>query len=181
MSASKLSNQCISVPASTVLAFCTRADALIEHVFATVWPYEGGRVAWVTQLVVDATVRKRYVATHFLQMLKSHPLFYDIAGIGLARVKVENVDTNFIAANARKILETTPIDYLKPSNVDLHGSLFETDCKTGAISSAFTKFYVDHKEPSEVLAVFQKAGHWCSGELLDEHEFLVLVPVDKLL
>ncbi|KAF8625049.1 hypothetical protein AX17_006934, partial [Amanita inopinata Kibby_2008] len=29
-------------------------------------------------------------------------------------VKVRNIDTNFIAANARKILETTPVNYLKP-------------------------------------------------------------------
>ena len=42
-----------------------------------------GVVGWVTQLVVDAGVRKRYIATSLLQTLKIHPLFCDITAIGL--------------------------------------------------------------------------------------------------
>ena len=42
-----------------------------------------GVVGWVTQLVVDASIRKRYIATLLLQTLKIHPLFYDITAIGL--------------------------------------------------------------------------------------------------
>lgn len=42
-----------------------------------------GVVGWVTQLVVDVAVRKRYIATHLLQTLKSHPLFYNVTAIGL--------------------------------------------------------------------------------------------------
>ena len=42
-----------------------------------------GVVGWVTQLVVDASFRRCYIATSLLQTLKIHPLFGDITAIGL--------------------------------------------------------------------------------------------------
>lgn len=43
-----------------------------------------GTVGWVTQLVVDVGVRRRWIATHLLQTLKTHELFANITAIGLA-------------------------------------------------------------------------------------------------
>ena len=42
-----------------------------------------GKVGWVTQLVVDTTVRKRYIATQLLQTLKRHPMFSHVTCVGL--------------------------------------------------------------------------------------------------
>jgi hypothetical protein len=42
-----------------------------------------GSVGWVTQLVVDMGVRKRWIATQLLQTLKTEPLFANIVAIGL--------------------------------------------------------------------------------------------------
>ena len=42
-----------------------------------------GVVGWITQLVVNITVRKRYIATHLLQTLKNHPLFSNVSVVGL--------------------------------------------------------------------------------------------------
>lgn len=42
----------------------------------------------------------------------------------------------------------------------------------------YTEFYVDHTEPLEALEVFKKRG-WCLGELLDGHEYLVILPVTQ--
>ena len=87
------------------------------------------------------------------------------------------VDTNFIARTAKKIFQVAPIAYLQPSNIDLRGSLFQNEYDNGVVCSVFTQFYVDHREPLEALEVFKKAGRWCLGELLDGHEFLIVVPV----
>lgn len=40
-------------------------------------------MGWVAQLVVDAMVRKRYIAMQLLQTLKSHSLFKNINTVGL--------------------------------------------------------------------------------------------------
>jgi len=42
-----------------------------------------GKVGWVTQLVVDTTVRKRYIATQLLQTLKRHTIFNNVTTVGL--------------------------------------------------------------------------------------------------
>jgi hypothetical protein len=42
-----------------------------------------GVVGWITQLVVDASVHQRYIATHLLQTLKTHPLFINVTTVGL--------------------------------------------------------------------------------------------------
>jgi len=45
--------------------------------------FSTGVVGWITQLVVDATARKRYIATQLLQTLKLHPLFCNVTTVGL--------------------------------------------------------------------------------------------------
>jgi hypothetical protein len=65
------------------------------------------------------------------------------------------------------------VTYIK--DTELRGSLFDDECTTGAVSSVFTHFYVDHDEPLEALAEYKKTG-WVLGELLDGHEFLIILP-----
>ena len=90
---------------------------------------------------------------------------------------VNRIDTHFIFQNATKILERTPIEYLK--DVRLVGSLFDKNCTTEAVSCADTHFYVDHKEPLAALDAFKAARGWCLGELLEGHEFLIIISVDS--
>lgn len=89
-----------------VLITCHNQDQkLIGYVLATVWDYDGGMssvllrspgahirtgvVGWVTQLVVlkqnrGQQYRRRYIATHLIQMLERHNLFQNITAIGIA-------------------------------------------------------------------------------------------------
>ena len=61
--------------------------------------------------------------------------------------------------------------------MELRGSLFEDKCSSGAVSCVFTSFYVDHVEPLAALAAYKARGQWLLGELLDGHEFLIILPV----
>jgi len=77
-----------------------------------------------------------------------------------------------------KVLTASDIIYLK--GAQLRGSIFQEDNDSGAISSVFTEFYVDHDEPLEALAKFKAKGKWCLGELLKGHEYLAIFPVMPL-
>ena len=90
-------------------------------------------------------------------------------------LKIENIDLSFCRENAKLIFEASPVDYVR--TMQPHGSLFEEDCNSGAISSVNTEFYVDHDEPLAALETFKSSGKWCLGELLEGHEFLIIVPV----
>ncbi|KAG2135116.1 hypothetical protein DEU56DRAFT_981205 [Suillus clintonianus] len=192
MTASKLRSQSVSIPECTVLVTCFQHEKLVGHAFASVWSFEGGVVGWITQLVVDKSLRRRYIATQLLQTLKVHPLFQRVTAVGLvsshpaactalakyAGVSVHAVDLSFIRENAAKVLEASTVDYLKSGQ--LRGALFQENVGTGAVSSAFTEFYVDHAEPSKALEKFKARGKWCLGELLEGHEYLALFSVSPL-
>lgn len=78
---------------------------------------------------------------------------------------------NFIQANIRPVLRSTPVEYLKKA--ELRGILFEEAPKEpGSVCCLFTSFYVDHIEPMEARSKF---NGWPLGELPEGHEFLVLV------
>jgi len=83
------------------------------------------------------------------------------------------MSTTFCKLHAQTILATSPMAYIK--EVELRGSLFDNECPTGAISSVFTSFYVDHDEPLEALNMYKETG-WVLGDLLDGHEFLLILP-----
>jgi hypothetical protein len=85
---------------------------------------------------------------------------------------------SFICEHTSGILGSSPISYLKVAQ--LTGELFEDNYNSGTISSAFTKFYVDHTEPLEVLSLYKKKDQWCLGELLDGHEFLAIFPITPM-
>lgn len=59
-------------------------------------------------------------------------------------VKIESINLMFCCHNTQKIIEASPVNYVR--KMQLHGSLFEEGCTSGAISAVYTEFYVDHKE-----------------------------------
>jgi hypothetical protein len=88
---------------------------------------------------------------------------------------VDEVDLKFIQDNAKSILAATTVLYIKtavPRRI-----LFQNEPEAGVISSVYTAFFVDHDEPLRALEVFKLREEWCMGELLDGHEFLLLLPV----
>jgi hypothetical protein len=87
------------------------------------------------------------------------------------------IDTDFISQHAQEIFNVTPVRYLK--NIKLRGTLFE-DCSPNVVSCVYTEFFVDHDEPLEALKVFKEKGRWCLGDLLDGHEFLVILPIPDM-
>jgi len=85
------------------------------------------------------------------------------------------IDTQFIQQHARNILDVTPVGYLKTAQ--LCGSLFEQKPAQGVVSSVDTQFFVDHSEPLDALAYYQQSRGWSLGNLLEGHEFLIILPV----
>ncbi|KAG1742266.1 uncharacterized protein EDB91DRAFT_1052130, partial [Suillus paluster] len=143
-------------------------------------------VGWVTQLVIDKSVCKRYIATQLLQTLKSqmvvslissHPAACNILA-KYASTNIYDVDLDFIRTHAEGILASSSISYLKAA--ELRGNLFQADCDASTVSSVFTSFYVDHTEPLEALQQYKAKGQWCLGDLLEGHEFLAIFPIEPL-
>jgi len=185
MSASKLRDQCLASADSTVVT-CHENDILVGHAFATTWDYNGGKVCWVTQLVVRSDYRQRGIATVLLGRLLRH----DHTAFGLAsshpaaclalckaaQTPFKSVDLSFIKSHAPLVIAATPVNYLKTAQ--LRGTLFEENpADPATVSSAFTDFYVKHDEPLEVLKVYESV--WPFGALLEGHEFFVLVKVQQ--
>ncbi|KAG1814629.1 uncharacterized protein BJ212DRAFT_1274027 [Suillus subaureus] len=197
MTSARLQSQCSSHLESSVLVTCyiqvdpleSEHPQLYRHTFATVWDYGENKVGWVMQLVVDEAVHQCYITTHLLQALKCHTLFACVNIVGLvlshpaacnalakcAAANIKDVELDFICQYAKGILASSPISYLKATQ--LRGSLFQDSYDNRAISSVFTKFYVDHTEPLAVLEQYKKKGQWCLDELLDRHEFLAVFPI----
>ena len=84
---------------------------------------------------------------------------------------------DFIRGNAGGIMEESPISYV--SDARLRGSLFDPQDTSDAISSVYTKFFVDHTEPLEALTWVREGLDWPFGELHDGHEFLFILAVRR--
>lgn len=70
-------------------------------------------------------------------------------------------------------MKLSPVDYVR--NAQLRGSLFDAIDSTGAVSSVFTNFFVDHAEPLRALDLVRQGLDWPLGELLEGHEFLLMI------
>lgn len=106
--------------------------------------------------------------------LKNLKLFEELrvwAG-GINTVAVET-----IRETAQAIMKASPIDYVR--DAVLRGSLFHPEDTSRAVSSVYTKFFVDHTEPLEALTWIRQGLHWPLGELLDGHEFLLVIAVRR--
>ena len=93
----------------------------------------------------------------------------------LTEIPVGNIDTNFIAQNATRVLGASPVSYLKTS--EPRGSLFQNEYESDVVSCIATKFPINHAEPLAVLETFVSEGRWRLGNLEENDEFLVIVPV----
>lgn len=90
---------------------------------------------------------------------------------------ISTVAVDFIRDNAEAIMKTSPIGYVK--DAQLRGSLFDREDTSGAVSSVYTHFFVNHTEPLEALAWVREGMEWPLGELLDGQEFLLMIPVRR--
>ena len=165
-------------------------------------------VGWITQLVVDRTMRGRYIATHLLRSLKNHVLFQNITAIGLvsshpaACASLGNYDC-FLPCQLHHLhiilwppgvsTDTLDTDFIHANAQDifnaspieyllgaqLRGSLFQDVPEDGVVSSVYTEFFVDYAETSAVLQEFRKKHEWCLGKLLDGHEYLIIALVES--
>ena len=86
---------------------------------------------------------------------------------------ISSVATGFIRDNASIVMKQSPIEYVR--NAVLRGNLFKSDDTSGVISSVRTNFFVDHTEPLEALHWVRQGLNWPLGELLDGHEFLLMI------
>ena len=94
---------------------------------------------------------------------------------------IRNVRQSFIRENARTVMQTSPIPYIR--NAVLRGSLFEDAVPVmvwGDIDSAAclvdTGFFVSHEEPRKALVWLRdKRGGWPLGGLLEGHEFVLVM------
>jgi hypothetical protein len=88
---------------------------------------------------------------------------------------IYGIDLEFCRVNARDILRHSPVAYVK--EMELRGTLFEDKPLEGTVSTVFTNFFVDHREPLAALASYKVKGKWVLGDLLDGHEFIIILPV----
>lgn len=61
--------------------------------------------------------------------------------------------------------------------MELCGTLFEDNPVKGTVSTVFTSFFIDHREPLAALDSYKAKGKWVLGDLLDGHEFIIILPV----
>ena len=102
--------------------------------------------------------------------------------VGLTAVGgIEHVQLDFIRDHAAEFMKTSPVDYIKGAK--LRGSLFGhlDDVADGTVSSVDTNFYVDHTEPIEALERVRKNVEWPLGDLMEGHEFLLVLEANDSL
>lgn len=103
----------------------------------------------------------------------TNPLHYDSETHCLFRW-YHLVPTDFIRDNANSVMKQSPIEYVRKAVP--RGKLFEPYDASGVISFVYTDFFVDHTEPLEALRwVRQEGPEWPLSELLDGHEFLLIM------
>ena len=172
---------------------------LAGNAFACRWSYDNKTVCWITQLVVHQDFRERGLATSLLNQLRqerddvyglmsSHPA----ACLAAAKAygskcippsvvhptlnitgSINTVRLDFIKEHAEDIMKESPIRYVKDAK--LRGSLFNPEDASGLVSSVDTGFWVDHTEPLEALTWAREKMDWPLGELIDGHEFLLVM------
>jgi hypothetical protein len=83
------------------------------------------------------------------------------------------VSLEYVRKNAELIMKASPVRYVRDAK--LRGKLFNPDDTSGLVSSVDTGFYVDHEEPLEALEWVRESMEWPLGELIDGHEFLLII------
>lgn len=88
------------------------------------------------------------------------------------------ISLNFAKEHAEAIMKVSPVRYV--ANAKLCGTLFNNNDTSGMISGVDTGFYVDHEEPLEALQWLRQFMEWPLGDLLDGHEFLLVIPARRI-
>ena len=86
---------------------------------------------------------------------------------------MKNIDLDFIRQRAREIVTGSPVRYIQYGA--LHGSLFNAMVNDTTVSSIDTSFFIDLTEPLKTLEIVQRRNGWPLGELLEGHEFLLVI------
>jgi hypothetical protein len=103
-------------------------------------------------------------------ILSSHPAAIMAATRAFGH-GIEHLNFDLAKKHGKDIMAASPVDYIRSAR--LNGSIFE---KFYDVCYAFTDFWVDHKEPRDVLARVMKKGRgWPLGQLPDGCEYLALV------
>jgi len=156
---------------------------LAGNAFACRWSVDGRTICWITQLVVHHDYRERGLAAGLLDevrldgddvygVMSSHPA----ACLAASRAYKRPIDTaslEFMKDNAQSIMKASPVGYVRDAK--LRGKLFDSEDTSGLVSSVDTGFFVDHEEPLEALAWVRESMDWPLGELLDGHEFILIL------
>ncbi|QSS61132.1 hypothetical protein I7I51_03304 [Histoplasma capsulatum] len=154
LSARRLREQYLPDPATTSYVRMAVDGNLAGNAFACRWKHGEKNICWVTQLVVD----RRFPASSYGRGIEKAPL-------------------GLVEANAKAVLEALPIPYIK--NARLCGSLFNLEDLTGLVCEVDTGFFVDHKEPLEVVEVVRQDLQWPLGDLPGGHGYLLILPGKK--
>jgi hypothetical protein len=165
---------------------------LIGHAFCSWAKYDrlNGNVVWITQLVVSSSYRGQGVAGTLLSLAKNS--IEDVVVVGLVSSHPHAVgalsnacnripiDLKFIVDHAEDLIEVCNVPYI--SHAQLIGSIFNKQSLSifneQTVSLINTDFFVDHKEPLELLKNLGKK--WILGSLLDGHEFFVVFPTTSV-
>ncbi|WEW60615.1 hypothetical protein PRK78_006102 [Emydomyces testavorans] len=138
-------------------------------------------------LLIHRDYRERGLATGLLVELKeqddeilgvmtSHPATC-LAAARAFGCTIEAVQLDFIKEHAEGIIKLSPITYIRTARP--YGSLFASEDCDGAVSSADTSFFVDHREPCAALERVRQNRDWPLGELLEGKEFLLILEAKK--
>ncbi|KAJ5938388.1 hypothetical protein N7466_001522 [Penicillium verhagenii] len=160
---------------------------LVGNAFACRWMCNSQTVCWITQLVVDQHHRGKGLASgllrtliqdsdHIYGVMSSHPAACLAAAKVFGRT-IEKVDLDFIGKIASEVMSTSPIPYIRAA--ELCGTVFDANDSSGIVSGVNTKFFVDHTEPLEALAIVKDEWQWPLGKLLDGHEYLLILPAKQ--
>ncbi|KAL6247758.1 hypothetical protein RBB50_005106 [Rhinocladiella similis] len=183
MSPQRLRAQCLPDGVECLYVMATIEGQLAGNAFACPWKVQNKVVSWITQLVVHTKFRRRSLAVSLLNFLRrpddniygimsSQPVAC-LAAAKAFRSGINSLSAGFIRENADNVMKLSPVDYVR--NAQLRGSLFDAIDSTGAVSSVFTNFFVDHAEPLRALDLVRQGLDWPLGELLEGHEFLLMI------
>ncbi|KAK2797694.1 hypothetical protein FQN50_009118 [Emmonsiellopsis sp. PD_5] len=202
LSGHRLREQYLPNSAATSYVRVTVDGNLAGNAFACRWKHGATSICWVTQLVVDRNFRERGLASALLRtigsgtdeiygIMSSHPaacmaaassygskhsLLHDNKQCMVLTITVgiEKVSLDLIKRNAKAVMEASPISYIKDAK--LCGTLFNPEDSTGLVCGVDTGFFVDHEEPLEVLGTVRQDFEWPLGDLLEGHEYLLILP-----
>lgn len=149
-------------------------DKILGHAFYTSFNLEtlGGKVVWITQLVIDDKYRNMNIAQTLILscmgteakavgLCTSHPY----AVKALEKATKCKVDPDMVIKYAKELIAKSNIPYLKGATLKCINDACLID----------TKFDVDHTEINAILKELINRDEWKLGKLSDEHEFFAVV------